>query len=192
MSFNGKAMMAVAMMLATTAAVGCKRPQDKAADESAPAPVVVATTPEAPKAEPAAAAAPATTDEGVNVKASVKVNTQPPADRYESPGRAPSRDHRWIKGHWRHEGARGYVWTPGRWTISFATSAPPAPRYENPGRPHSADHVWVPGHWERGSRDWQWVGGHWTVRRHDHHYMGARWERRGARYEYVPGHWVRR
>lgn len=191
MNFNGKAMVAVAMMLGSMATIGCKGQEQAAPQESAPAPVVVAA-PEAPAAEVAPAKA---TDEGVNVKASVKVNTRAPAapaERYENPGRAPSRDHSWIKGHWRHEGQRGYQWTPGRWIVQFAPSAPPAPRYENPGRPISNDHVWVSGHWQRTGRDWTWVGGHWSHRRQNQNYVAPRWERQQSRYVYVPGRWVRR
>lgn len=190
MKLNGKAMMAVVMVLGSMAAIGCNRAEDLPAPQET-APVVAAPSQDNTATQPAAAK----TDEGVTVAAKASVGASAPArpaDRVEYPGVAPSRDHRWMKGHWRHEGTRGFVWTPGRWMIQFAPAAPPAPRYENPGRPISHHHVWVPGHWERTSRDWTWVGGHWAMKRHDQRFMAARWERQQGRYVYVPGHWVRR
>lgn len=196
MKLNGKTMAVVAMVLGSMAAIGCNRAEDREApQETAPAPVVAAPSQDSTPAAPAAQPAAAKSDEGVTVaaKTSVGASLPPrPADRVEHPGVAPSRDHRWTKGHWRYEGVRGYVWTPGRWVVEFAPAAPPAPRYENPGRPISDRHMWVPGHWERSSRDWTWIGGHWTIKRTDQRFVAARWERQNGRYVYVPGRWVRR
>ncbi len=197
MKLSGKAMMAVAMILGAMAALtGCKSNEQSKADEAAPvaqpAPVAAA---EAPAAQ--------TEAEHTTIQASTKVAVgaslpaaRPlppmPAPRFENPGRAPSRDHLFVKGFWRLDNQRsGYVWVPGHWQAQHAPTAPPAPRYENPGRPPSDKHVFVPGYHRWTGHDYKWVAGHWDIKRGDATYVGAHWEKIDGRYRYVPGRWTR-
>jgi hypothetical protein len=75
----------------------------------------------------------------------VVVDRDPPAEQVEAPPPAPSPQHVWIKGHWRHDQARhDYVWVGGHWE----------------GRPRPASQ-WVPGRWDRRHGGWVWIEGRW-------------------------------
>ncbi len=175
MKLNGKAMVAVAMILGSMAALtGCKSSEQSKADEAAPAAEPVATS-EAPAAQTQ------TGEEHATIQASTKVvvgastpAARPlppmPAPRFENPGRAPSRDHVFVKGFWRIDEPRiGYVWVPGHWQAQHAPSAPPAPRFENPGRAPSGQHVYVPGYWRWTGHDYKSFAGHWDIKRNAPH-----------------------
>jgi hypothetical protein len=193
---NRSVLVAVAMMIGATAALGCKGSEDQGArQDSAAAPASAPVDPgQAPAASPSK-------DEGATIfaKASVGASTQgraappPPVERVEYPGRAPSREHTWMKGYWRWDtGGVRYVWEPGHWMVQFAPSAPPAPRYEEPGRPPSERHVWVRGYHKWTGHEWIWINGHWDVKRADATYVGAHWDRVHGRWQYVPGYWAPR
>src|SRR5690348_13281205 len=66
------------------------------------------------------------------------VYEEPPAERVEIRGVAPSRDHIWIKGHYIRRG-REWVWEPGRWEL------------------HHGRGEYVAGHWEREGRGWVYI-----------------------------------
>lgn len=112
MNLNRSMLVAVAMMIGSLGAMGCK--------SSAGA------LPEGGDVQPPAAdtAAPATAkDESIQAKASIMATNQapvryapvaPPAPRYENPGRAPSAEQMWLEGFHRWTG-RDFVWVPGHW-----------------------------------------------------------------------------
>ena len=178
----GNVLVAAAMILGTFGAVGCNRPSEQASLPEA-APVA------APAPAPIAPAAPAAKEETKVVLAPAAAPIPaPPVLRMENPGRAPSAQHRWMKGFWRWESPRTtYVWVPGFWENVRATApfAPPAPRFEDPGCAPSSDYAFTPGYWRWSGREYVWVGGHWTARRDAGFY-------RTPRYENENGHWVRR
>lgn len=72
----------------------------------------------------------------------VVVRTAPPVEVVERPGPAPSREHIWVRGHWRWDGHR-YLWDGGHWEA------------------RRVGHSWVPGHWVHARGGWYWVDGHW-------------------------------
>ncbi|HVY45495.1 MAG TPA: hypothetical protein VHB21_06425 [Minicystis sp.] len=171
---------AVVMMLGSTAAIGCKSNDSTATPEDAPADQAAAPAPaeqaaDAPASQEDAAAAPST---DANIPA-------PPAAKVEVQGTAPSAHHVWMPGFWRWEAPRRtYVWVPGFWhdRLLVAPYAPPAPRFE-PVRfvPHG--YVWAPGFWRWTGRQYLWYGGHFAMYRPGYvwaypHYafVGGRWE----------------
>lgn len=134
MKLNGKTLVAVAMMVGAIGAMGCNRPSD---DPVAP--------------EETAATAPV---EDTSATPGVEQNAlrfgfygprQPPAARYENPGRAPSDRHFWANGYYRWSG-REHVWVGGRW--------------EN-RRDH---HEYYGPRWERRSGRWTYLPGRWVRR----------------------------
>jgi hypothetical protein len=104
MKLNGKAMVAVAMMVGVLGAAGCAK-QD-AQDTGLVAPEETAAT---------------ATVEGATGNAGVEQDARffhyyapkaPPALRFEVRGRAPSERHFWAPGYWRWNG-REHVWFGG-------------------------------------------------------------------------------
>jgi hypothetical protein len=193
MKLNRSALVFVAMVAGSFAAIGCNRSLD-ASQEGAEA---AATT---PASEPVKAESPienkGASGESTTIvaKASAGVTTQIPAapkPRYENPGRAPSRDHMWERGRWQWN-SREYTWVPGHWERGYSPKAPPAVRYENPGRSPSDRHVWISGYWRWDGREYVWTAGHWDIKRNDRTYVGAHWNKVHGRWQYVPGHWAKR
>ncbi len=86
-------------------------------------------------------------------RVSIELGGGPPSLRVETYGRAPSRRHVWVPGHWdwsrRHH---DWVWRSGYWKV------PPR------GRGH-----WVAPRYERGRDGWVVIRGHWDRDRHDRH-----------------------
>ena len=201
MNLNGKILVAMTMVLGAAATAGCKTGTESAQQDSA---ATAATVQPAQTADLTAAPA-KKKSESATIQAStwVGVKTQPaqpaaqpppppPAERYESPGPRPSREHEWMKGFWQLDlPSFSYVWTPGRWMVQFAPAAPPAPRYESPGRPPSDRHVWLHGYWRWTGREWVWIGGHWDTLRGGSTYIAPHWDFENGRYHHVPGRWVR-
>ena len=70
------------------------------------------------------------------------VEVEPPADRAEEIGAAPSAEHVWIRGHWQRRGGE-WAWDRGHWEV------------------RRVGHEWIPGHWERRPRGHVWIEGHW-------------------------------
>src|SRR5690349_19754252 len=101
MNLNRSMLVAVAMVLGSLGAMGCKTNKSAVQDGSdVPAPV----------ATPVEEAPAAAKDEAIQAKASVAMTNQapvqyapyaPPAPRYENPGRAPSANQLWIEGYYR-------------------------------------------------------------------------------------------
>jgi hypothetical protein len=188
MKLSRSMMVAVAMVIGSLGALGCNKTaaiSDEAAATPAVEPVVAAAADGAAK-----------TDESTTIlaKASVGVTTQipaPPKRRYESPGRAPSRDHTWERGRWQWN-SREYTWVPGHWERAYSPKAPPAIRYENPGRAPSGQHVWINGYWRWDGREYVWTAGHWDIKRNGRTYVGPHWNKVNGRWQYMPGHWAKR
>ena len=174
-------LVAVAMMMGSIGAMGCKQ-SSEAATQPEIAPVV--QQPEAVKSAP-----PAAQKEAVTVVATTPARLPaPPALRFESAGRAPSAHHRWMRGYWRYDGPRaGYVWSPGFWENENVAVpyGPPALRFEDPGYAPNADYYYAPGYWRWSGREYVWVSGHWTTRRDAGFYYRPRWEN-------VKGQWTYR
>lgn len=88
-------------------------------------------------------------------RVSIELGAGPPALRVETYGRAPSRRHVWVPGHWdwsrRHH---DWVWRPGHWKV------PPR------GRGH-----WIAPTYQRGRDGWVVIRGRWDRDRdgHDRH-----------------------
>jgi hypothetical protein len=76
----------------------------------------------------------------------VQADAELPAEQVETPPPPPTREHVWVRGHWRWSGKR-WVWVQGRWIVRRQGSE------------------WVAGHWVRGRRGWVWVSGRWVRRR---------------------------
>jgi hypothetical protein len=141
MKLNGKVMVAVAMLAASVAAVGCT---------TADASVGLVAPEETP------ATAPVVTDvAGGSAKANPGVEKDalsfrfyapfaPPAARVEVIGVAPSARHFWAPGYYRWTG-RQYVWIAGRWELRRPGVVYVAPHWVREyGR-----YVYVPGRWVR-------------------------------------------
>jgi WXXGXW repeat (2 copies) len=165
MNLDRSMLVAVAMMVGSFSAMGCKQgsvAQDSApAADNAPAEVASATTDVASQAVTSPGVA--QDENGVRY-----ARPAPPALRLETPGRAPSAHHVWQRGFWRFDTVRTvYLWEPGYWVdqTAVATYAPLAVRYEDPGFAPGAEFVFVPGFWRWDSHDYRWVGGHWAGRR---------------------------
>ncbi|MFT3775482.1 MAG: hypothetical protein QM820_59805 [Minicystis sp.] len=187
MKLNGKALVAVVMMLGSMAAIGCKKTEAPVTQEPEATPVAqdtgtgddvatAAATAEAPAAEAHASVA---------VSAGVR-RPAPPALREESSGRAPSAHHVWQRGYWRYDEPRTvYVWVPGYWedTAVYAPSAPPAVIYEEVGYAPSAEYFYVPGYWRYSGREYVWMHGHWSLRRDAGYYYRPRWVNVNGRWE---------
>jgi hypothetical protein len=191
MNFSRNMLALVAMAIGSLGALGCNQTAASSGAEeaaaAAAAPVVAAATP---------ADGATKTDESVTIlaKASAGVTTKipdPPKRRYESPGRAPSRDHVWQRGNWRWN-EREYVWVPGHWERAYAPKAPPAGRFENRGRAPSDRHVWIDGYWRWDGKQYVWVSGHWDIKRNGRTYVGPHYNKVNGRWQYMPGHWAKR
>lgn len=137
MKLNGKLMVAVAMMAASVAAIGCTT-----AD--------AATGLVAPEENPATAPV-----ENGTAKASPGVEKDalffryyapfaPPAARVEVVGVAPSARHFWVPGYYRWTG-REYVWVTGRWELRRPGLEYVGPRWVN----RYGRFEYVPGRWVR-------------------------------------------
>ena len=139
MKLNGKAMVAVAMMVGVLGAVGCAK-QD-ARDAGPVAPEETAAT--APVENGNANAATAGVEQdyfGFRHYAPIA----PPALRFEVMGRAPSARHFWAPGYWRWNG-REHVWVGGRWELRRDGYEYMGPRWF-----HRADRwEYLPGRWVR-------------------------------------------
>ena len=141
MKTNGKAMVAVAMMLGVLGAVGCSRQDALDAGPVAPE-ETAATAPVDSTASGNAASQGVERDEfGFHFYAPLA----PPAARFEVRGRAPSDRHFWAPGYWRWNG-REHVWFGGRWEL------------RRDGYEYSAAR-WV-NRWGR----WEYLPGHWVRR----------------------------
>ncbi|MFT3768907.1 MAG: hypothetical protein QM820_25980 [Minicystis sp.] len=137
MKLNGKSLVAVAVVVGAFSATGCKK-LSNAADEAVAPEESVATAPVEESAAPAGA-------EQNSLRFRFYAPREPPAARYENPGRAPSERHFWANGYWRWNG-REHVWVSGRWE-------PRRDRYEYAGP-----------HWERHYGRWTYIPGRWVRR----------------------------
>jgi YXWGXW repeat-containing protein len=73
----------------------------------------------------------------------VYIERQPPAERVEVIGVAPSPGLVWVAGYWEW-GGDDYVWVPGRWMA-----------------PEPGHRSWERGNWRHHGRGWYWAPGHW-------------------------------
>ncbi len=143
MNFNGKAMVAVAMMLGSMAVMGCSKPADQTADAVAPeetpatAPVESDTTGAAATAKPAGV-------EQDSLRLGFYAPVAPPAVRVEVQGTAPSPRHFWAPGYYRWNGHE-HVWVGGRWELRREGYSYVSPRWEA----HQARWRYLPGRWVR-------------------------------------------
>lgn len=155
MKLNGRILVAVAMMIGSLGAMGCKSSDQSAQAEANPA--------EQPAAEPvkveqttASAGTLAKTDESFNVQArtSVRIGEQrqqpvfvpfaPPAPRTENCGPRPSARHFWVNGYWKFVNGR-YIWVGGHWDQQRGNHVFVQPHYD-----HVDGHYrYVPGHFVR-------------------------------------------
>jgi hypothetical protein len=137
MKLSGKFLVVVAMTIGAMGATGCNRASvqndEGVAPEENPA--------TAPTEE--SSATPGVETNALRIR--YYAPREPPAPRYENPGRAPSSRHFWINGYWRWTG-REHVWVAGRWE-------PRRDRYE-----------YVGPHWERHYGRWAYVPGRWVRR----------------------------
>ena len=180
MKLNRSVLVAVAMMVGSLSAMGCKKgatPEDTSKEQAA-APVAVQPEAEAPAVK-----------EDVTTVLAVRAPA-PPALRVEVQGPAPSPRHRWTRGFWRYDRTQ-YVWVPGYWQdeTAYAPYGPPAVRYENPGYAPSAEYFYVPGYWRWSGREYTWYGGRWESRRSGYEYSRARWEQVNGRWVYRNQRW---
>jgi hypothetical protein len=138
MTLNGKAMVAVAMMVASVAAIGCNT-----ADAQ--------TGPVAPEESPATAPV----ENGGAAKANPGVEKDalffryyapfaPPAARCEVRGGAPSPRPLWAPGYYRWTG-REHVWVGGRWELRRDGYEFISPRWVN----RFGRWEYLPGRWVR-------------------------------------------
>jgi hypothetical protein len=144
MKINGKAMVAVAMILGSTVALGCNAPTSAESNAVAP--------------EETAATAPV--ENGQSTTAGVEQDAMrfgfgfggpryfaphaPPAARFENPGRAPSARHFWAPGYYRWNG-REHVWIGGRWEMRRDGYEYIGPRWER----RVGRFEYLPGRWVR-------------------------------------------
>ena len=135
MKLNGKTLVAMVMMVGAFSAMGCKRGGQ--GDDAVAPEETVADAPVDDNATPGV--------EQNSLRFNFYAPRQPPAPRYENPGRAPSDRHFWASGYWRWTG-RDHVWVAGRWE-------PRRDRYE-----------YVGPRWERRSSRWAYIPGRWVRR----------------------------
>jgi hypothetical protein len=137
MKLNGKAMMAVVMMVGSFAAEGCSTPDTQATGPVAP--------------EETAATAPV---QGATNTASVEKDWRvfhyyapfaPPAVRFEVRGVAPSARHFWAPGYYRWNG-REHVWVGGGWQLRREGFEFVAPHWH---RDFFGRWEYIPGSWIR-------------------------------------------
>jgi hypothetical protein len=156
-------LVAVAMMVGSMAAVGCKSQTPKPITDEGPLAPVVLEQPA--KAEPAPAQpAPAAQPESAKVAVATTPKTIVDA-RFQN----PTLPH-----------------------LGVASKAPPPLRIESRGRAPSADAFYVPGYWRYSGAQYVWMSGGWDTRRIGYRYAAPRWERTGTRYVFVPGRWTER
>jgi WXXGXW repeat (2 copies) len=137
MKLNGKAMVAVAMMVASVAAIGCNTAD---AQTGPVAPEETAVT--APVENGQSAAGP-----GVEQDARFfhyYAPHAPPAARVEFRGVAPSARHFWAPGYYRWNG-REHVWNGGRWELRREGFEFVGPRWVN----RFGRFEYLPGRWVR-------------------------------------------
>lgn len=143
MKLNGKAMVAVAMVLGAMAATGCSNASAEMAGPVAP--------------EESVATAPVVDDTATaSVTGGVEKDhvsfhyyaPRPPAARVEFRGVAPSARHFWAPGYWRYNG-REHVWVVGRWELRRDGLEYVAPHWQ---RDVFGRYEYVPGHWIRVRR----------------------------------------
>ena len=139
MKLNGKAMVAVMMMVGSLAATGCSTAS--AADSGPVAP------------EETAATAPVETGSGTRATAGVEKDERgfhyyapfaPPAARVEVRGIAPSARHFWAPGYYRYNGHE-HVWVGGRWELRREGFDFIAPHWVN----RFGRFEYLPGRWVR-------------------------------------------
>jgi hypothetical protein len=194
MKINRSALVAVAMIVGSFTAMGCKSSNEAKAEPVAQE-QAAAETPraEAPVVDDTATQT-AVTSPGVaqDAKGFRYARPAPPALRFEVEGRAPSAHHVFQRGYWRWDAPRTvYVWSPGFWLdqLLSAPFAPPAVRYEDPGPAPSAEYFYVPGSWRWSGREYSWMGGRWENRREGYEYVQPRCEQRNGRWENRAGYW---
>ena len=140
MNFNGKAMVAVAMMMGSMAVMGCSKPADQASEAVAPE--------ETPATAPVDGdtSAPAKTPgvEQDSLRFGFYAPVAPPVVRIETPGRAPSERHFWTPGYYRWTG-REHAWVGGRWELRREGYNYVGPRWEN----RQSRWQYLPGRWVR-------------------------------------------
>ena len=136
MKLNGKAMVAVTMVLGALATAGCSTARADDAGLVAP--------------EETAATAPV---EGATNAAGVEKDARffhfyapvaPPAARFEVRGLAPSARHFWAPGYYRWNG-REHVWVGGRWELRRDGFEFVSPRWVN----RFGRFEYLPGRWVR-------------------------------------------
>jgi hypothetical protein len=139
MKLNGKLVVAVAMMVGSLGAVGCKSQSNE---------------PVAPEEDVASSP---TDESAVTNDLSVTVGFEndsvrtryyapyaPPAARYEVQTRSPGAGYTWYGGYHRWNG-RAYVWYPGNWYANRAGYRYYAPTW----RTYRSRYEYIPGHWRR-------------------------------------------
>jgi hypothetical protein len=136
MKLNGKLMVAVAMMVASAAAIGCNRANAE-------------TGPVAPEETPDTAAVVNGTAKSPGVEKDALffhyyAPVAPPVARVEVVGVAPSARHFWVPGYYRWTGER-YLWVTGRWQLRREGYAYAAPHWVN----RVGRYEYIPGRWYR-------------------------------------------
>ncbi len=156
MKLNGKMMVAAAMILGATAALGCNAPASlndgAVAPEETPATAPVANDGAGQAAQAAGVAEDAFGVYGRfgrffgargEVGPHYYAPHAPPAARFENPGRAPSGRHFWSPGYYRWNG-REHMWIGGRWEM------------RRPG------FQFVAPHWVHRFGRWEYIPGVWV------------------------------
>ena len=136
MKLNGKLMVAVAMMAASVAAIGCNTA------DAQTAPVAPEETPDTAPVENGTAKNPGVEKDALFFRFYAPV--APPAARVEVIGVAPSARHFWAPGYYRWTG-RNYAWVTGRWQLRRPGLEYVGPRWEN----RFGRYAYVPGRWMR-------------------------------------------
>ena len=149
MKLNGSILVAVAMMIGSIGALGCKSSDASSQPDEA-------SKVEQPAADTATTETPAAKDESVNVlaKASVSVGERderprfvpmaPPPPRFEHRGRAPSARHFWVNGYHKYVNGR-YIWVGGHWDTQRGDMIYLQPHYDRV----DGHYRYIPGHFVR-------------------------------------------
>ncbi len=142
MKLSGNLVVAVAMMIGSLGAVGCKA---NAQNDGAVAPEESADTATVVEGNGTGS----TNDLSVGfdtdaVRIRYYAPVAPPAVRVEVQGRAPSARHFWTPGYYRWNG-RQHIWIGGRWVLRRDNYEYIGPRWVAGGRRYE----YIPGHWVR-------------------------------------------
>jgi hypothetical protein len=180
MNFNRIGLVAVAVMMGSLSALGCKSAASlvdgDASDETQPA------DPEAPG--------------GVVDNDDTQVNIPaPPPVKVEVEGVAPSAHSVWSPGYWRWDtGTTSYAWVGGFWQdrLVVAPYAPPPLRVEYVTYRPVGDYFWAPGYWRWTGASYYWMPGYWAGRRVGFGWVRPYWVSYGGSWECHGWGWEQR